>query len=39
MVEAWLTSEALPSALVAERPWPGAVRRLRHELAAHERTG
>ena len=32
MVEAWLTSGSLPTALSPEAPWPGAVARLRREL-------
>jgi pimeloyl-ACP methyl ester carboxylesterase len=32
MVEAWLVREAVPSELLAERPWPAAIRRLRNEL-------
>lgn len=34
MVEAWLTSGQLPSGLLVERPWPGAVARLRRDLDA-----
>ncbi len=32
MIEAWLTSSALPTGLSAEAPWPSAVARLRREL-------
>ena len=34
MVEAWLTREEIPPGLAAERPWPGAVRRLLREIEA-----
>jgi pimeloyl-ACP methyl ester carboxylesterase len=39
MVEGWLTREAVPAGLLAERPWPGAIRRLQRELEASERAG
>jgi pimeloyl-ACP methyl ester carboxylesterase len=43
MVEAWLTGQALPADLPAEHPaeqaWPGAVERMRRELAKEVRRG
>jgi pimeloyl-ACP methyl ester carboxylesterase len=34
MIEAWITRGEVASGLIAERPWPRAVRRLRQELEA-----
>jgi pimeloyl-ACP methyl ester carboxylesterase len=39
MVEAWLTGQELPAELAAERAWPGAVERMRRELAGEVRRG
>jgi pimeloyl-ACP methyl ester carboxylesterase len=39
MVEAWLTGQELPAELPVERAWPGAVERMRRELAKEVRGG
>ncbi len=39
MVEAWVTGQELPAELVPERAWPGAVERMRRELAKERSHG